>query len=54
MIYTIIESCRRRGIDPHESLRDLLTRITESTNWQVADLTPEKWAEKKLSLKKVA
>ena len=54
VIYTIIESCRRRGIDPHESLRDLLTRITESTNWQVADLTPEKWAEKKLSLKKVA
>lgn len=54
VIYTIIESCRRRGIDPHEYLRDVLTRITESTNWQVAELTPEKWAEKKLSLKKVA
>jgi len=54
VIYTIIESCRRRGIDPHEYLHDVLTRITESTNWQVAELTPEKWAEKKLSLKKVA
>ena len=32
VIYTIIESCRRRGIDPHEYLRDVLTRITESTN----------------------
>ncbi len=54
VIYTIIESCRRRGIDPHEYLGDVLTRITESTNWQVAELSPEKWAEKKLSLKKVA
>lgn len=49
-----MESCRRRGIDPHEYLRDLLTRITETTNWQVADLTPENWAKKKLSLKKAA
>ena len=42
IIYTIIESYRRRGIDPHEYLRDVLTRITESTNWNVADLTPQK------------
>ena len=54
MIYTIIESCRRRGIDPHEYLRDVLTRITESTSWQVAELTPGKWADKTLSLKKAA
>jgi hypothetical protein len=52
VIYTIIESFRRRGIDPHEYLRDVLTRITESTSRQVAELTPEKWADKKLSLKK--
>jgi hypothetical protein len=32
----------------------VLTRITESTNWQVAELTPEKWADKKLLLKKAA
>jgi len=54
VIYTIIESCRRRGIDPHEYLRDVLTRITESTNWQVAELTPGKWVDKKPSLKKAA
>jgi hypothetical protein len=52
--YTIIKSCHRRGIDPHEYLRDVLTRITETSNWNVADLTPEKWADKKLSLKKAA
>jgi transposase len=54
IIYTIIESCRRRGIDPHEYLRDVLTRITESTNWNVADLTPQKWAKNKIPLKKAA
>jgi hypothetical protein len=42
VIYIIIKSCRRRGIAPHEYLRDVLTRITDSTSWQVADLTPEK------------
>jgi len=36
--------CRRRGIDPHEYLRDVLTRNTETTSWQVAELTPGKWA----------
>ena len=54
IIYTIIESCRRRGIDPHAYLRDVLTRITESTNWNVADLTPQKWAKNKIPLKKAA
>jgi transposase len=54
VIYSIIESCRRSSIDPHEYLRDVLTCITETTNWQVADLTPGKWADKKLLLKKAA
>ena len=54
IIYTIIESCRRRGIDPHAYLRDVLTRITESTNWNVANLTPQNWAKNKISLKKAA
>ena len=54
IIYTIIKSCRRRGIDPHAYLRDVLTRITESTNWNVADLTPQKWAKNKIPLKKAA
>jgi transposase len=40
VIYTIIESCHRRGIDPHEYLRDVLTLITETSSWNVADLTP--------------
>ena len=27
ILYTIIESCRRRGIDPYAYLRDVLTRL---------------------------
>jgi transposase len=45
ILYTIIESCRRRGIDPHASLRAILTRLPTATNWQVKDLTPEAWAK---------
>jgi hypothetical protein len=44
IIYTIIESCRRHGIDPYEYLRDVFTRLPNSTNHQVKDLTPAAWA----------
>ena len=45
ILYTVIESCRRRGIDPHAYLRDVLTRLPSMTNWQVKDITPEAWAK---------
>jgi transposase len=45
IIYTIVESCRRRGIDPYAYLRDVLTRLPMATNWQIKDLTPEAWAK---------
>jgi hypothetical protein len=45
IIYTIIESCRRRGIDPCAYLRDVLARLPYATNWQIKDLTPEAWAK---------
>ena len=45
ILYTIVESCRRRGLDPHVYLRDILTRLPTATNWQVKDLTPEAWAK---------
>jgi transposase len=44
ILYTIVECCRRRDIDPYAYLRDILTRLPSSTNWQIADLTPEAWA----------
>lgn len=45
IIFTIIESCRRRGIDPFAYLRDVFTRLPSMTNWQVKELTPQAWAK---------
>lgn len=45
ILYSLIESCRRRGIDPHAYLRDVLTRLPKMTNWQIKDVTPEAWAK---------
>jgi transposase len=45
ILYTIIESCRRREIDPFAYLRDVFTRLPSSTNWQVPQLTPQAWAK---------
>jgi transposase len=44
IICTVIESCRRRGLDPFAYLRDVFTRLPSMTNWQVKDITPEAWA----------
>lgn len=43
IIYTLIESCRKRGIDPLAYLRDVLTRLPHTTNRQVGQLTPAQW-----------
>jgi len=43
IIYTVIESCRRRGIDPYAYLRDVLTRLPQMTTQQVPELLPSVW-----------
>jgi len=45
IIYSVIESCRRRGLDPFAYLREVFTRLPSMTNWQVKDITPEAWAK---------
>jgi transposase len=45
IIYTVIESCRRRGLDPYAYLREVLTRLPNMTNWQIPEVTPETWAK---------
>ena len=45
ILYTIIESCRRRGIDPYAYLKDVLTRLPGMTNHQIPQITPEAWAK---------
>ncbi len=44
ILYTIIESCRRRGLDPFAYLRNAFTRLPSMTNWQIKDITPKAWA----------
>jgi len=43
IIYTIVECCRRRGLDPAAYLRDVLTRLPNMTNWQISEVTPAAW-----------
>jgi transposase len=40
ILYTIIENCRRLGLDPETYLRDVLTKLPRATNHQVHTLTP--------------
>lgn len=43
ILYTILENCKRRGINPEVYLRDVLTRLPSLTNRQTQDLTPARW-----------
>jgi transposase len=55
ILYTLIECCRRLGIDPFAYLRDWLTRLPAATNWSSGELTPGAWAAAQgLSIKAVA
>jgi transposase len=45
VLYTVIESCRRRGLDPYAYLKDVLTRLPAMTNRQVPEITPAAWGK---------
>ena len=45
ILYTLVESCRRRGIDPQAYLRDVLTRLPKMTTSQIPEVTPEAWTK---------
>jgi hypothetical protein len=47
IIYSLIESCRRRGIDPYSYLRDVLSRLPTMTNHQIHQVTPQAWLKAK-------
>ena len=48
IIYTVIESCRRRGLDPHQYLREILARLPTMTNRQIPEVLPAAWAKQQL------
>ncbi|MGH8018718.1 MAG: IS66 family transposase [Opitutaceae bacterium] len=44
IIYSIVVSCQRRGIDPHAYVNEVLTRLPAMTNRDdLSALTPAKW-----------
>lgn len=45
IVYTVIESCRRRGIEPYAYLREVLTRLPHLTNKQVPEIAPATWGK---------
>lgn len=54
IIYTVIESCRRRGLNPFAYLRDVLSRLPSMTNHQVVEVIPAAWAKAQQNLRKLA
>lgn len=47
IVYTLVECCKRYGINPQEYLLDVLTRLPSMKITQVAALTPAAWAEQR-------
>ena len=43
-LYSIIETCARLGINPHQYLTDVLVRVGTHPQSRVAELTPKGWA----------
>jgi transposase len=54
IIYTLIESCRRRGLDPSAYLREVLTRLPRMTNRQIPEVTPAAWAKPQRRIQKAS
>ena len=49
ILYTVIESCRRRGVEPYSYLRTVLSRLPSKTNRQIPQITPEAWSRSPLT-----
>lgn len=43
ILYSLIESCKRHGLNPVEYLTDVLTRVATHPAAQVSDLAPANW-----------
>jgi transposase len=47
VIYTLLGSCRRQGINPFEYLKDLFTRLPAAKITEIEQFTPRAWAKAK-------
>ncbi len=49
VVYSLIESCARLDINPHEYLTDVLRRISTHPQCRIAELTPRGWKASRLA-----
>jgi transposase len=54
VIYTLLGSCRRHGINPFEYLKDLFTRLPAAKITQIKEFTPAAWAKAEGKGKQIA
>ena len=45
VIYTLLGSCRRHGLNPFDYLKDLFTRLPSAKITEIRQFTPAAWAE---------
>ena len=43
VIYTLLENCRRHGVEPYTYLKDVLERLPTTTNREIGQLAPQNW-----------
>lgn len=54
VIYTLLGSCRRHGINPFDYLKDLFTRLPAAKITEIQQFTPAAWAKAKAKQKVLA
>jgi transposase len=54
VIYTLIENCKRHGVEPYTYLKDVLERLPNTTNQEVGQLTPLNWQKDRQQQVKLA
>jgi len=54
VIYTLIENCRRHGVEPYSYLKDVLERLPSTTNQEVSQLMPLNWKKARQTQVKLA
>ena len=47
LFFSLLESCRRLGINPHEYLTDVLSRLATHPASRIGELTPSSWKERR-------
>jgi hypothetical protein len=45
VIYTLLGSCRRHGVNPFDYLKDLFTRLPSAKIIQIKEFTPAAWVK---------